>query len=83
MPGDGYQVVNPHDWREGPQRYRVQPRRAPSQAPSAPRNAQAELRRQVNELALTGITILFALAGFGMAVVAGYLYLYPRRRRQP
>lgn len=29
MPGDGYQVVNPHDWREGPQRYRVQPRRAP------------------------------------------------------
>lgn len=29
MPGDGYQVVNPHDWREGPQLYRVQPRRAP------------------------------------------------------
>ena len=29
MPGDGYQVVNPHDWREGPQQYRVQPRRAP------------------------------------------------------
>lgn len=29
MPGDGYRVVNPHDWREGPQLYRVQPRRAP------------------------------------------------------
>lgn len=29
MPGDGYRVVNPHDWREGPQRYRVQPRRTP------------------------------------------------------
>lgn len=29
MPADGYQVVNPHDWREGSQRYRVQPRRAP------------------------------------------------------
>ncbi len=29
MPGDGYQVVNPHDWREGPQLYRVQPRRTP------------------------------------------------------
>lgn len=29
MPGDGYHVVNPHDWREGPQQYRVQPRRAP------------------------------------------------------
>lgn len=30
MPGDGYQVVNPHDWREGPQRYRVQPPRTPA-----------------------------------------------------
>ena len=29
MPGDGYRIVNPHDWREGPQLYRVQPRRAP------------------------------------------------------
>jgi hypothetical protein len=29
MPGDGYQIVNPHDWREGPQLYRVQPRRRP------------------------------------------------------
>lgn len=29
MPGDGYQIINPHDWREGPQRYRVQPRRTP------------------------------------------------------
>lgn len=29
MPGDGYHIVNPHDWREGPQLYRVQPRRAP------------------------------------------------------
>lgn len=28
MPGDGYHIVNPHDWREGPQLYRVQPRRA-------------------------------------------------------
>lgn len=30
MPGDGYQVVNPHDWREGPQHYRVQPPRTPA-----------------------------------------------------
>jgi hypothetical protein len=29
LPNDGYQVVNPHDWREGPQLYRVEPRRAP------------------------------------------------------
>lgn len=29
MPGDGYQIVNPHDWREGPQLYRVRPRRRP------------------------------------------------------
>ncbi len=29
MPGDGYQVVNPHDWREGPQQYRVQTPRIP------------------------------------------------------
>jgi hypothetical protein len=29
LPNDGYQIVNPHDWREGPQLYRVQPRRAP------------------------------------------------------
>ncbi|ANX04740.1 hypothetical protein [Immundisolibacter cernigliae] len=29
MPGDGYHIVNPHDWREGPQLYRVQPRRTP------------------------------------------------------
>jgi len=29
MPGDGYQIVNPHDWREGPQLYRVRPRRTP------------------------------------------------------
>jgi hypothetical protein len=29
MPGDGYRIVNPHDWREGPQLYRVQPRRTP------------------------------------------------------
>jgi hypothetical protein len=29
MPNDGYQIVNPHDWREGPQRYRVQPPRTP------------------------------------------------------
>ncbi|WP_372720545.1 hypothetical protein [Immundisolibacter sp.] len=29
MPGDGYQVVNPHDWRQGPQTYRVQLPRLP------------------------------------------------------
>ena len=29
MPNDGYQIVNPHDWREGPQLYRVQPPRTP------------------------------------------------------
>ncbi|MBI4672205.1 MAG: hypothetical protein HY741_11145 [Chloroflexi bacterium] len=59
----------------------VQPRRAPPQAPNAAGSAQAELRRQVSEFALTGIAALLALAGLATVSIAGYLYLYPRRRR--